>query len=111
MDLWQTYLWSEKQWTRAGPDSRSSRATAHSIRQIARRLNADQAPPPTGDPTWGASTLGRLLRTEAYLGRVYFNRTEVVGDLRPDRKPRQVRWTTQGKVDDANRVSRWVRLF
>ena len=34
-------------------------------------------PSPTGKPTWGHSTLSRLLRNEAYVGRVYFNRTEI----------------------------------
>ena len=33
--------------------------------------------------TWGTSTLCRLLRNEAYIGRVYFNRTESVPDRRP----------------------------
>ena len=39
---------------------------------------------------WGTSTLGRLLRNEAYIGRVYFNRTEIVPDRRPGRRTRQV---------------------
>jgi site-specific DNA recombinase len=39
---------------------------------------------------WGTSTIGRLLRNEAYVGRVYFNRTESVPDPRPGRRSRQV---------------------
>ena len=34
--------------------------------------------------------LSRLLRNEAYVGRVYFNRTESVPDRRPGRRSRQV---------------------
>lgn len=39
---------------------------------------------------WGTSTIGRLLNNEAYIGRVYFNRTEAVPDPRPGRKTKQV---------------------
>jgi site-specific DNA recombinase len=48
----------------------------HSMREITRRLNADAVATPTGKPVWGTSTVGRLLRNEAYVGRVYYNRTE-----------------------------------
>lgn len=51
-------------------------AGGHSIREITRRLNADAVATPTGKPVWGTSTVGRLLRNEAYVGRVYYNRTE-----------------------------------
>jgi len=50
----------------------------HSIRQICRRLNADAVPSPTGNPVWGTSTISRLVRNEAYVGRVYYNRTESI---------------------------------
>ena len=60
------------------------------MREICRRLNADAIPSPTGKPTWGHSTLCRLLRNEAYIGRVYYNRTESVPDRRPTRRTRQV---------------------
>ncbi|MGH9082758.1 MAG: recombinase family protein, partial [Acidimicrobiales bacterium] len=53
-------------------------AGGHSIREITRRLNADDVPTPTGKPVWGTSTVSRMLRNEAYVGRVYFNRTEAV---------------------------------
>jgi site-specific DNA recombinase len=63
----------------------------HSIREIVRRLAADGVPPPTGRRgIWGTSTLGRLLHNEAYIGRVYFNRTEAVPDPRPGQRTRQV---------------------
>ena len=61
----------------------TDRAAGITVREICRRLNADGVPSPTGKPTWGHSTLSRLLRNEAYIGRVYYNRTESV----PDRKP------------------------
>jgi len=63
----------------------------HSLREIVRRLAADGVPPPTGSRRiWGTSTLSRLLRNEAYIGRVYFNRTEAVPDPRPGRRSKQV---------------------
>ncbi|HWO61503.1 MAG TPA: recombinase family protein, partial [Umezawaea sp.] len=62
-----------------------------SLREIIRRLAADGVPSPTGSRgIWGTSTLSRLLRNEAYVGRVYFNRTEAVPDPRPGRRSKQV---------------------
>lgn len=50
-----------------------------STREISRRLAADQVSTPSGRRAiWGTSTISRLLRNEAYLGRLYFNRTETV---------------------------------
>jgi site-specific DNA recombinase len=68
----------------------TDRAAGTSVRQICRRLNADAIPSPTGKPTWGASTISRLLRNEAYIGRIYYNRTESVPNPRPTRQPLQV---------------------
>ncbi len=68
----------------------TDRAAGITVREICRRLNADAIPSPTGKPTWGHSTLCRLLRNEAYIGRVYYNRTESVPDRRPTRHHRQV---------------------
>jgi site-specific DNA recombinase len=62
----------------------------HSTREVTRRLNADGVPSPRGNPVWGTSTIGRLLRNEAYIGRVFWNKTEAVPDTRPGRKNRQV---------------------
>ena len=62
----------------------------YSIREIVRRLSADGVPPPTGQrPIWGTSTISRILHNEAYIGRVYFNRTETVPDHRPGRRSKQ----------------------
>jgi site-specific DNA recombinase len=69
----------------------AERASGTTIRQICRQLNADAVPTPTGSrAVWGTSTLGRILANEAYVGRVYFNRTEAVADPRPGRRTRQV---------------------
>ena len=66
-------------------------AGGHSTREITRRLNGDAVPTPTGKrAVWGTSTIGRLLRNEAYVGRVFYNRTEAVPDPRPGRSTRQV---------------------
>ena len=61
-----------------------------SVRQIAVALTAEAVPSPTGKTSWGTSTLCRLLRNEAYIGRVHFNQTETVPDTRPGHKTRQV---------------------
>jgi site-specific DNA recombinase len=69
----------------------TERAAGTTIRQICRQLNADAVPTPTGSRSvWGTSTLDRLLRNEAYIGRTYFNRTEAVPDRRPGHHSRQV---------------------
>ena len=44
-----------------------------------------------GHLDWGVSTIGRLLRNEAYVGRVYYNRTASVLDRHPGKGTRQVR--------------------
>ncbi|MGH8596574.1 MAG: recombinase family protein, partial [Gammaproteobacteria bacterium] len=61
-----------------------------SIRQLTRRLNDDGIPSPSGKDIWGCSTVGRLLRNEAYVGRVYFNRRESVADRKAKKGTRQV---------------------
>jgi site-specific DNA recombinase len=62
-----------------------------SMRQITRGLNADRVPSPTGRPVWGVSTLGRLLRNQAYIGCVYYNRTELVPAQTAGRRPTRQR--------------------
>ncbi len=43
----------------------------HSLREIIRRLAADGIPPPAGrGQLWRPSTLSKLLRNEAYIGRI-----------------------------------------
>ena len=61
-----------------------------SMRQIAKGLNYDGISSPTGRAVWGVSTIARILRNEAYIGRVYSNRTEAVPDRRLAGKTRQV---------------------
>jgi len=68
----------------------TERAAGTTVREICRQLNADGIASPTGKPTWGHSTLCRLLRNEAYVGRVYYNRTETVAAAAPARRTRQV---------------------
>ena len=62
-----------------------------SMRQITGHLNQDGVPSPSGKAIWGVSTIGRLLRNEAYVGRVYYNRTTSVLNRRPGKGTRQVR--------------------
>jgi site-specific DNA recombinase len=65
-------------------------AGGYSTREITRRLNADGVATPSGKAVWGTSTIGRLLHNEAYIGQVYWNKTESVPDPRPGRRNRQV---------------------
>jgi site-specific DNA recombinase len=66
-------------------------AVGLSMRQITRRLNADRIASPTGKPVWGVSTVGRLLRNQAYVGRAYYNRTELVPARTAGRRPTRQR--------------------
>lgn len=50
----------------------------HSTRQIVKRLADDSVLSQNGKTMWGTSMIGRVLTNEAYVGRVYYNRTEVV---------------------------------
>jgi site-specific DNA recombinase len=69
----------------------AERSAGTTIRQICRQLNEAAVSTPTGSrAVWGTSTVNRLLRNEAYIGRVYYNRTETVPDRRPGRRSRQV---------------------
>ncbi len=69
----------------------AARAAGTTIRQICRQLNEGAVPTPTGSrAVWGTSTVNRLLRNEADIGRVYYNRTETVPDRRPRHRSRQV---------------------
>ncbi|MGH9008248.1 MAG: recombinase family protein, partial [Acidimicrobiia bacterium] len=59
-----------------------------SIRQITCRLNDDGIPSAAGG-RWATGTVGRLLRREVYVGRLYLNRTKM--EPRPGQRARQVR--------------------
>jgi site-specific DNA recombinase len=61
-----------------------------SMRQITWRLNQDLVPSPKGKAAWGMSTIGRLIRNEAYVGRAYYNRTAFVTGRNPAKRKRQV---------------------
>ena len=61
-----------------------------SMGQIANGLNYDGISSPSGRAVWGVSTIARILRNDAYIGRVYANRTEAVPDRRLAGKTRQV---------------------
>jgi site-specific DNA recombinase len=64
-----------------------------SVRQIALWLRECGIPSPTGKPIWGTSTIDRLLRNEAYIGTMYYNRYESLEGNGPrgarNRKTRQ----------------------
>ena len=58
-----------------------------SVRQIALRLVQEGIPSPSGNEYWGTSTIDRILRNEAYVGRMYYNRRHSVGG-RVQERPR-----------------------
>lgn len=51
-----------------------------SVRRIALRLADEGIASPEGKPVWPLATLHRLLRNEAYIGRLYWNRTSTSRD-------------------------------
>jgi len=69
-----------------------------SIRRIAIALSAEGTASPDGKAHWVLATIGRMLRNEAYVGRLYWNRTHTtydarLGRLRQTHRPRE-EWVT-----------------
>ena len=62
----------------------------YSLRKIIRRLFADEIPSPTGRAMWSSSMISKLVRNEAYVGRLYYNRTELQPGSQPGKRGRQV---------------------
>jgi site-specific DNA recombinase len=65
-----------------------------SVRRIAVALATEGTASPDGKPVWPLATIWRLLRNEAYVGRLYWNRTHTgydpsVGRARLTRRPRE----------------------
>src|ERR1035437_734418 len=65
-----------------------------SLRHLAVTLSAEGIAPPEGKPVWRLSTICRLLRNEAYVGRLYWNRTQTsydpaLGKNRQTLRPRE----------------------
>ena len=64
-----------------------------SVRQIAYELKDRTIPSPAGKPIWGPSTIQGLLRNEAYIGTVYYNRREAIeGNGRRGQRTRKTRY-------------------
>jgi site-specific DNA recombinase len=47
-----------------------------SIRQIAKRLSRENIPTPMGNTRWGESSVHKILRRDAYLGTLHYNRSK-----------------------------------
>ena len=62
-----------------------------SMRQISWQLNQERILSPSGKAVWGVSTIGRLIRNEAYVGRTYYNRTTSTLGHHPAKRARQTR--------------------
>jgi len=65
-----------------------------SVRRIALALAAEGVPSPERKAVWPLATISRLLRNEAYVGRLYWNRTATsfdptLGRNRQRRRPRE----------------------
>ena len=65
-----------------------------SLRHLAVTLSAEGIASPEGKPVWRLSTICRLLRNEAYAGRLYWNRTQTsydpaLGRTRATLRPRE----------------------
>ena len=60
-----------------------------SMRQITWQLNQDLNPFAKREGRLGVSTIGRLIRNEAYVGRAYYNRTAAVSGRHPGKGARQ----------------------
>lgn len=77
-----------------------------SVRQIALRLTESAHPTATGSGRWGPSTVTRMLRNEAYVGTMYFNRHESLeGDARTAGRRRRTKSRTRCRPSDE-----WVPL-
>jgi len=64
-----------------------------SVRQIAYELKHRGIRSPAGKPIWGPSTIQGLLRNEAYIGTVYYNRREAIeGNGRRGQRQRKTRY-------------------
>jgi site-specific DNA recombinase len=66
----------------------------HSLRHLAVTLSGEAIASPEGKPVWRLSTISRLLRNEAYAGRLYWNRTQtgydpVAGRNKATMRPRE----------------------
>ena len=64
-------------------DLRSDVERGLSVRQLAFELRDRAIPSPTGKPQWGTSAIDRVLRNEAYIGTVYYNRHERIEGAAP----------------------------
>jgi site-specific DNA recombinase len=67
------------------------------LRQISLRLYSRGIPSPTGNRTWASSTMSRLIRNEAYIGTIYYNRRESLHTPDPERGRRSLKTTTRDR--------------
>ena len=77
-----------------------------SVRQIALRLTESPQVTATGLPRWGTSTVTRMLHNEAYIGTMYYNRSESVS-VEPRSKTRRRRLPSRQR---ARATAEWIPL-
>jgi site-specific DNA recombinase len=68
---------------------------ATSIRQIAKRLTRSGVATPKGNSVWGETTVHRILHNEAYIGTIYYNRSQKVTVTPDDATPTRSRSGTR----------------
>ena len=87
---------SRRTWRSTNPKPRWCGASSPTGPRVSRSARSAGGSTPTASPhrrgrqPRGHCPLSRLLRNEAYIGRVYSNRTETIADPRPARRTRQV---------------------
>ncbi len=77
-----------------------------SVRQIALRLTESPHVTATGLPRWSTSTVTRMLHNEAYIGTMYYNRSESVS-VEPRSKTRRRRRPSR---QQARATTEWIPL-
>ena len=77
-----------------------------SVRQIALRLTESPHVTATGRPRWGTSTVTRMLHNEAYIGTMYYNRSESVS-VEPRSKTRRRRLPSR---QQPRATAEWIPL-
>jgi len=67
------------------------------LRQIGLRLYDEGIPSPLGKRMWGHSTISRILSDRAYVGTLYYNRTQVLPGPLVGRKSQPRRWRPESE--------------
>ena len=81
------------------------------MRQIALRLYDEGIPSPLGKPMWRYTTISRLLRDRAYVGTLFYNRTETLPSSAVGRKSARSRRRSSAACTRRNTSRAAVRIL